>query len=184
MPFSQESLKAFSFLATMSFHAFCTEPTRTQYQSSATVVTIDWDPNSGEIEAWFRLRSTNETPAHDFSLSDVLIMEGVPVPAPGAPFQIASEATFGPLLEILAERTRRHARLALAGDRNAVSATGGFQKCTGRGVHDGEEGSQDPDASNRCVAPQRHGTSDCSFYVYCRPFDRFGQAEIKIRETS
>jgi hypothetical protein len=117
MRFSDMAERAFSFLEGVGFRLTQSDPARLQYESAQTFVTIEWDARSGELNVFTGLQPKKGEVRDSFSLRDLLAMENVEVSERNMPFQFADETKLGPFLDRMAENTRVHARLALAGDR-------------------------------------------------------------------
>jgi hypothetical protein len=117
MRFTDMAQQAFSFLEGIGFRLSLSDPARLQYESTQTFVTIEWDARSGELNAFIGLQARKGELRDAFSLRDLLAMENVDVPERKMPFQVADETKLGPFIDQMAEDTRVHAQLALAGDR-------------------------------------------------------------------
>jgi hypothetical protein len=115
--FVELTQQAFSFLEGVGFRLTQCDPTRLQYESAQTFVAVEWDARSGELNVFIGLQPRQGEVRDAFSLRDLLAMENVDVPERKMPFQVAEEIKLGPFLGKMAEDTRAHARLALAGDR-------------------------------------------------------------------
>ena len=86
-------------------------------QSNQAVAVVEWNPRSGELEAFTGLLPKKGESQETLSLSDVLNMQGAEAPKRRMPFQVADEDHLAPFLQKLAQDTRAHAQPALAGDR-------------------------------------------------------------------
>lgn len=117
MRFVELAEKAFSPLGKAGFQLVQRSSARLQYESAQCAVAIEWDPLSGELEAYFGLPSSSEERTEMFSLSDIQTMQSEGALTPRMPVQVAREDLLGPFLERLADDTWAHASLALAGDR-------------------------------------------------------------------
>lgn len=115
--FPDEAERAFSFLKDAGFRLVERGRTRLRYESARVVLTIEWDPRSGEMNVFFGLQPRYGEARDSFALADVLGMEGVDLPERGMPFQVADEGRLGPFVARLADDTRIHAQPAIAGDR-------------------------------------------------------------------
>ena len=114
--FPSEAERAFSFLEKMGFHLVEKAATRIQYVATRAFVAIEWDPRSGELNAFLGPHAASDEQPAKFSLTDLLRMRGVDVPEGKMPFQVADEGRIGPFLKRIAEDIRAYARPALAGD--------------------------------------------------------------------
>src|SRR5262245_28823929 len=117
MRFAEAAQQAFSFLEDAGFRLAESGPARLQYETARAFVTIDWDARSGELNVRVGLQPKHGEARDEFSLTDLLDMEGVDVPERKRPFQVADESQLSPFLEKLAADTQAHAQPALAGDR-------------------------------------------------------------------
>lgn len=117
MEFSVMVRRAFSFLESVGYR--CIEGTLNQlrYEAARTIVTIEWDSHSGELNLYIGLQSRGGGPQDAYSLTDILAMENVDVPERRMPFQIAEESGLDPFIKKLAEDTQTYAQAALTGDR-------------------------------------------------------------------
>jgi hypothetical protein len=115
--FADAVAHAFSFLEDSGYRRVEQGATRIRYETDRVFVAIDWDPRSGELNAFLGLQPTKGEQPDGFSLTDLLRMENVDVPERNMPFQVADETQLGPFLTRLAEDIRAHAQAALAGDR-------------------------------------------------------------------
>jgi hypothetical protein len=117
MRFAEAAEQAFAFLEEVGFKLTQRSETRLQYESNQAVAVIEWDPRSGELEAFIGLLARKGELQETFSLTDVLNMQGAEAPNRRIPFQVADEDRLAPFLQRLAGDTRTHAQAALAGDR-------------------------------------------------------------------
>lgn len=113
--FADMAKEAFSFLEGAGFRLAHVEAGHLRYESSNSVVVIDWDARSGELEAFVGLQSSAGSPQDMYSLTDVFGLEGVPDRK--MPPQVADENRLQPYVGQLADDLRAHARPALVGDR-------------------------------------------------------------------
>jgi hypothetical protein len=113
--FADMAKEAFSFLEDAGFHLARIEAGHLRYESPSSVVVIDWDARSGELEAFVGLRSSAGQSQDMYSLTDVFGMEGVPDRK--MPPQVADENRLQPFVGRLADDLRVHAQPALVGDR-------------------------------------------------------------------
>lgn len=107
--------ESFSFLEGAGFRLVRIEAGHLRYESPSSVVVIDWDARSGELEAFIGLRSSAGQPQDTHSLTDIFGMEGVPDRK--RPSQVADENRLQPFVDQLADDLRVHAQRALVGDR-------------------------------------------------------------------
>ena len=112
--FTDMAKRAFSFLELSGFRLARVNADQLRYESASSVVVIDWDTRSGELEASVGLRSSGGQPQDMYSITDVLGMEGVSDRK--APAQVADENRLKPFVDQLAEDIRAHAQPALKGD--------------------------------------------------------------------
>jgi hypothetical protein len=117
MRFSEPAKRAFSFLEGAGFKLVLLEPSRLRYETAGSVVRIEWDARSGEMNVFFGLQPAKGRPEDAFSLSDLLDMVGIEAPERRAPFQVADEKKLAPFLEKMANDVLVHAQPALSGDR-------------------------------------------------------------------
>jgi hypothetical protein len=117
MEFSKTARQAFMFLEKAGFKLAQHGSTRLLYESSQSIVVVEWDTRSGEIEVFIGLRSAKVEKQETFSLCDILNMQSLDVPERKRPFQVADENLLVSFLEKLAEDTRAYAQPALTGDR-------------------------------------------------------------------
>lgn len=109
--------EAFSFLENAGFDLVQHDSARLQYETDQSVVAVEWDVRSGEMDVSIGLQPKNGEQKEMFSLTDILDMQSVNVPERKMPFQVADESRLGPFVKKLAEDTRIHAQPALSGDR-------------------------------------------------------------------
>jgi hypothetical protein len=117
MRFGKAAAQAFSFLERTGFRLTQSGPARLQYETAQAFVAIEWDARSGELNVFFGLQPKKGETRDAFSLRDLLAIENVDVPERKMPFQVGEETKLRPFLDKMAEDTRVHAQLALAGDR-------------------------------------------------------------------
>jgi len=115
--FFNTAKRSFSFLEDAGFRIVSCESTRLSYETDQVVVTISWDPRSGELDIYVGRQSDKDKQGGSFSLEDILGMQRVDVPGRKTGFQVADESRLGAFLDELAKETRDHAQPALAGDR-------------------------------------------------------------------
>lgn len=113
--FTDMAKESFSFLEGVGFGLASTEGNRLRYESPTSVVVIDWDARSGELEAFVGLQASVDHSPETYSLTDVLGMEGVADRK--MPPQVADEERLQPFVDRLADDLRVHAQPALVGDR-------------------------------------------------------------------
>lgn len=112
--FGELAERAFAFLADAGFRLTHSDPHRLLYESSRCFVDIDWDYRSGEIGVWVGL--IGATRQDTFSLTDLLDMLDIDVPARVAPLHAMDEDRLTSCLQKLAANTQAYAGAALAGD--------------------------------------------------------------------
>jgi hypothetical protein len=108
--------RAFSFLESEGFDITDVDAEELRYESSRTVVSVQWDARSGEQEVFVMLRSPDGAAQPAYSLTDMLAMEGVRLDA--QPPQVHEENRLQPFLERSADALRTHCRDALSGQRS------------------------------------------------------------------
>lgn len=113
--FTDMAKEAFSFLEGAGFRLVRIEAGHLRYESLSSVVVIDWDARSGELEAFVGPPSSQGKAQDMYSLTDVLGMEGVP--ARKMPPQVAEESRLQPFVDRLADDLQAHAQPALVGER-------------------------------------------------------------------
>jgi len=117
--------RAFAFLSDAGFQLTRSDPHRLLYESSRSFVDLDWDDRSGEIGVWVGLIGASR---HDtFSLTDLLDMLDVDVPARVAPLHAMDEDRLTSCLQRLAADTQAYAGAALAGDPEFFRSLGVFR---------------------------------------------------------
>jgi hypothetical protein len=116
-PFSDVAQRVFSFLEDAGFRLSERRPERPRYETAQVFLTVDRDPRGGELNVYIGLQPKKGEPRDDFSLTDLLAMEGVDAPEARRPLEVFDQSKIGPFLERLAYDTKTYARPALAGDR-------------------------------------------------------------------
>lgn len=112
-----EIVKAeFSFLEGSGFRCVSGDPQLVHYRSENAFVTVRWDDRSGELNAIIGLLPSTGRAQDEFSLLDVLGLEGVPL-SKRKPAQVTEKTRLHHFVAQLAYDLRKHARLALTGDR-------------------------------------------------------------------
>lgn len=117
MLFADVAQEVFSFLESAGFKLVERGSARLQYETDRSVVIVEWDNRSGEINVFIGLQPKKGEQQEAFSLSDLLNMQNVEVPERKMPFQIADEKRLAPFLKKLSEEMLFYAQPALAGDR-------------------------------------------------------------------
>jgi hypothetical protein len=117
MRFSEIAERVFSFLEGAGFKLVQREPGSLRYETTSSMVSVEWDARSGEMNVFFGLQPIAGQHVDAFSLSDLLDMLGIDASERTAPFQVADEKRLAPFLEKMANDTRVHAQPALSGDR-------------------------------------------------------------------
>jgi hypothetical protein len=113
--FTDISQEAFAFLKGADFRLARLEAGHLRYESPSSVVVIDWDARSGELEAFIGLRPSAGQRQDTYSLTDIFRMESVP--GRKAPPQVSDENRLQPFVDQLANDLRVYAQPALVGDR-------------------------------------------------------------------
>jgi hypothetical protein len=113
--FTDMTKEVFSFLEGAGFRLARIEAGHLRYESPISVVVINWDARSGELEAFVGLPPSPGKAQDMYSLTDVLGMEGVPDRK--MPPQVADESRLQPFVYQLADDLQAHAQPALVGDR-------------------------------------------------------------------
>jgi hypothetical protein len=131
-PFLDTAEQAFSFLEREGFRLSERSADHLRYETGHVSVTINRDPRDGELDVYIGLQPGGGEARDDFSLTDLLAMEGIDAPERRMPFQVFDQAKIAPFLERLAEDTKVHARLALAGDRMFFHRLKAFRNARGR----------------------------------------------------
>jgi hypothetical protein len=67
--FTDMAQQAFSFLENVGFRLTQSGPTRLQYESAQTFVTIEWDARSGELNVFIGLQPKEDRVSDAFSLT-------------------------------------------------------------------------------------------------------------------
>ena len=132
MRFAETVQQAFAFLEEAGFRLTQSSPVRLQYEAAQAFVAIDWDARSGELNVWVGLPPKNGEAPDEFSLTELLAMEGADVPGRKKPFEVADESKLGPFLEKLAADTQAYAQPALTGDRMFFCRLGAFRSAQAR----------------------------------------------------
>lgn len=113
--FADMAKQAFFFLERAGFRLAHTGSGHLRYESSSSIVIVEWDARSGELEAFLGLQSSAGQPHATYSFTDVLGMEGVP--SRNMPPQVADEDRLQSFVDQLAADLQAYAQPALAGDR-------------------------------------------------------------------
>jgi hypothetical protein len=116
MHFPDMAMQAFAFLERAGFRLTRRDPACLEYETPQTFVTIEWDSRIGELNAHIGLRSKKGQAGAAFSLTDLLSMEQIELPARTMPPQISEESRLKPFLDRLADDMRVYAQSALAGN--------------------------------------------------------------------
>ena len=116
MHFPDMAMQAFSFLERAGFRLTRTSPDCLEYETAQTFVTIYWDSRIGELDAHVGQRSKKGQPGGGFSLTDLLAMEHIELPARAIPPQIIEEGQLKTVLDRMADDMRTYAQSALGGD--------------------------------------------------------------------
>jgi hypothetical protein len=117
MQFADIAQDAFSFLKQLGFKLVQRDSERLQYETDQSIVVVEWDTRSGEINVFVGLQPKMSERQDMFSLNDLLNMLNEDAAKRKTPYQVAEENRLAPFLWKLAEDTRVHAQPALAGDR-------------------------------------------------------------------
>lgn len=109
--------QAFSFLENVGYVLTERDANCLQCEAERTLITVNRDPRSGEINVMFGLKAGKSQETDAFSLTDLLRMEDVDVPERKMPFQVYEESELPLFLNQLAKDIQLYAKHALAGDR-------------------------------------------------------------------
>jgi hypothetical protein len=85
--------------------------------SAESFVVIKWHNRFGELEVYFGLQPRTARAKDEYSLRDLLRMEGIREPESEQPLQVADESRLEPFLEKLAKDVRLYGRPVLSADR-------------------------------------------------------------------